>query len=224
MTDRLAEIRDRTQQILATLPDGVSLVAAAKTRSPEETRAAIAGGARILGHNYVQEAAASIEALGSDVGVLWHLVGHLQRNKVKQAVRLFDAIQTVDSMRLARAIAAECERVGRVMPILIEVNSARELQKAGVAPEEAEDLIRDVAALKQIRIDGLMTMGPFVDDPERLRPIFAATKELFDRIAGLSIPDVAMTTLSMGMSSSYRVAIAEGATMVRLGTILFGPR
>ena len=224
MNDRMTEIRDRTQRILAELPEGVSLVAAAKTRSPEETRAAIAGGARIIGHNYVQEAAASIEALGPGLEASWQFVGHLQRNKVKQAVRLFDAIQTVDSIRLARALATECAKTDRVMSILIEVNSAREPQKAGVAPDEAEDLIRDVAALDHVRIAGLMTMGPFVDDPERLRPIFAATKELFDRIAGRSIPNVAMTTLSMGMSNSYRVAVEEGATMVRLGTILFGPR
>ncbi|MBU0595549.1 YggS family pyridoxal phosphate-dependent enzyme, partial [Candidatus Bipolaricaulota bacterium] len=147
-----------------------------------------------------------------------------QRNKAKQAVRLFDAIQTVDSLRLARAIDAESAEIDRVMPILIEINSAREAQKAGVVPDETEDLIREVAGLMHVRIEGLMTMGPFVDDPERIRPRFAETKELFDRIAALDVPGVSMTTLSMGMSDSYRIAIEEGATMIRLGTILFGPR
>jgi len=224
MSNRPTEIRDRTRGIVAELPQHVSLVAAAKTRAPDEVRAAIEGGACIIGHNYVQEAAAMIEALGSSVDVSWQLVGHLQRNKVKQAVRLFDAIQTVDSLRLARAIDTECAKSDRLMPILIEVNSGRESQKAGVAPDEAEDLVHELAGFEHIRIEGLMTMGPFIDDPERLRPLFAETKTLLDRIADLAIPNVSMTTLSMGMSDSYRVAIEEGATMVRLGAVLFGPR
>jgi len=242
MTDRHAAISQRTAEFLAELPRHVSLVAAAKTRSSEEIRAAIDGGVTLIGHNYVQEATAAIDALHSQFDVPIHrgtqgsakqpvglpislvMIGHLQRNKVKQAVRLFDAIQTVDSLRLARAIDAECARIGRVMPILIEVNSAREPQKAGVVPDEAEDLIRELADLPNLRIEGLMTMGPLVDDPEQLRPLFAETKALFDRIAASEIPNVSMTTLSMGMSDSYRAAIEEGATMIRLGTLLFGPR
>jgi len=229
MTDRVMEIRDRTRGLLRELPEGIALVAAAKTRSAEEVRAAIEGGVRIIGHNYVQEADSCVEVLKNDEfsaipRVKHHLIGHLQRNKVRQAVRLFDAIQTLDSLRLARAVDAACEEIDRRMPVLIEINSAREAQKAGVVPEEAEELIREIAQFRQLRIDGLMTMGPFVDDPERLRPFFAATKDLFDRIAQLAIPGASMTTLSMGMSDSYRVGIDEGATMIRLGTVLFGPR
>jgi len=229
MTDRLTEIRDRTRRLLHELPEGVSLVAAAKTRSPEEVRAAIAGGVRIIGQNYVQEAASCVEALkegtlSASPGIEHHLIGHLQRNKARQAVRLFDTIQTIDSLRLARAVDAACEEIDRRMPVLIEINSAREARKTGIVPEEAEELIRDIARFRRLRIDGLMTMGPFADDPDRLRPFFAATKDLFDRMAKLAIPGASMTTLSMGMSDSYRVAIDEGATMIRLGTVLFGPR
>jgi len=229
MTDRLTEIRERTRGLLRELPEGISLVAAAKTRSPAEVRASIEGGVHIIGQNYVQEAASCVEALregelSARSGVEHHLIGHLQRNKARQAVHLFDAIQTIDSLRLARAVDAACEEIDRRMPVLVEINSAREAQKAGVVPEEAEELIGEVARLRRLRIDGLMTMGPFVDNPERLRPFFAATKDLFDRIARLTIPGASMTTLSMGMSNSYRVAIDEGATMIRLGTVLFGPR
>lgn len=214
---------DRVRQLLARIPSSIVVLAAAKTRSVDEIRAAIEGGVRLVGQNYVQEAQRAIDGLGRDAAE-WHLIGHLQRNKVKTAVRLFDAIQTVDSVRLAEAIDRECTKLGRVMPILIEINSARELQKSGVFPEETVDLIREIAELPSIRIDGLMTMGPLVEDPEEIRPTFAATKRLFDELVTLRIPNVEMRILSMGMSDSYRVAIEEGATMVRLGTVLFGPR
>ncbi len=216
-------IADRVRKVLAEIPPHVSVLAAAKTRTVDEIRAVIEGGIRIVGQNYVQEAQRAIEALGRDAAE-WHMIGHLQRNKAKAAVRLFDAIETVDSVRLAEAIDREAAKVGRVLPILIEVNSAREPQKSGVLPEEAADLIREIAGLPSIRIEGLMTMGPLVDDPEEIRPFFAETKRLFDEIAGLRIPDVRMRVLSMGMSDSFGIAIEEGATLVRLGTVLFGPR
>ncbi|MCK5585685.1 YggS family pyridoxal phosphate-dependent enzyme, partial [Candidatus Bipolaricaulota bacterium] len=149
---------------------------------------------------------------------------HLQRNKVKTAVRLFDSIQTVDSLRLAGAIDRECEKMGRIMPILIEVNAAREPQKSGVFPEAVTSLVREIAQLGSVQIRGLMTMGPLVNDPEELRSIFRETKVLFDRVASEEIPNISMTVLSMGMSDSYAVAIEEGATMIRLGTTIFGPR
>jgi len=152
------------------------------------------------------------------------MIGHLQRNKVKVAVQLFDSIQTVDSLRLAEAIDNECRKIDRIMPILIEINAAREPQKSGVAPEDAEDLVRQITHLEAVRIQGLMTMGPQVSDPELLRPIFRETKRLFDQIAAAQIANVCMDVLSMGMSSSYLVAIEEGATMIRLGTTVFGPR
>lgn len=222
MTER-PDIAERAKRLLADVPPHVDILAAAKTRSVDEIRATIEVGIRLVGQNYVREAERAIEALGRDAA-RWHMIGHLQRNKAKTAVRLFDEIETVDSIRLAEAIDREAAKLGRVMPILIEVNSACEPQKAGVLPEEAEGLIRRVAGLSAIRIGGLMTMGPLAADPEGIRPYFAQTKRLFDRIAALRIPNVEMRTLSMGMSNSYRVAIEEGATRVRLGTVLFGPR
>jgi pyridoxal phosphate enzyme (YggS family) len=245
MTDR-SMIADRVKEFLAGIPPHVAVLAAAKTRSVSEIRAAINGGIRIIGYNYVQEAAASLEALGRSrraiepeeratfsnelTGPLEpsqfeaHMIGHLQRNKVKSAVRLFDTIQTVDSLRLAEAIDRECRKLGRVMPILVEINSAREPQKSGVFPEETADLIRGIAGLPSVRVDGLMTMGPLAEDPEEIRPYFGEAKRLFDEIDALRIPNVSMNVLSMGMSGSYGVAIEAGATMVRLGTVLFGPR
>jgi len=239
-------IADQVREILAAIPSHVSVLAAAKTRSVDEIRGAIAGGIRIIGYNYVQEAASSLEALrhpeepiqpgeraafsdertepNSHGPFAVHMIGHLQRNEVKPAVRLFDVIETVDSVRLAEAIDREAAKLGRVLPILIEINSAREAQKAGVLPEEAADLVREIAGLSSIRVEGLMTMGPLVESPEEIRPYFAETRQLLDEIAGLRIPDTELHILSMGMSDSYGVAIEEGATMVRLGTVLFGPR
>jgi len=216
-------IEDRVRQTLAELPNGVELVAAAKTRSPEEIRAALDGGVRIVGQNYVQEAQAAIDALGRDCA-RWHMIGYLQRNKVKAAVRLFDLIQTVDSLRLAEKIDAEARKVDRVMPILIEVNSASEPQKAGAMPEAILDLVEVCAQLRGIHVEGLMTMGPLTTDSAALRRAFRLTKELLDRIAARELPNVEVCTLSMGMSDSYRLAIEEGANMVRIGTALFGPR
>jgi pyridoxal phosphate enzyme (YggS family) len=231
MSDR-STMAERVRGFLAGIPSHVAVLAAVKTRSVDEIRAAIEGGIRIIGYNYVQEAAASLEALGQSertghIGpsqFAAQMIGHLQRNKVKAAVRLFDAIQTVDSVRLAETIDRECAKIGRAMPILIEINSAREPRKSGVVPEEAVDLIREIAGLPSVRVDGLMTMGPLAEDPEEIRPYFGETKCLFDEIGALRIPNVSMNVLSMGMSGSYGVAIEAGATMVRLGTILFGPR
>ncbi|MCK5245692.1 YggS family pyridoxal phosphate-dependent enzyme [Candidatus Bipolaricaulota bacterium] len=219
----MALINDRVRHLKSTLPPHIELVAAAKTRSAAEVRSAIEAGICVIGHNYVQEAQSMIENVGREAAT-WTFIGHLQRNKVKLAVQLFDGVQTVDSIRLAEAIDRECHKIGRIMPILIEINAAREPQKSGVAPEDAEDMIRALSKLKSIHIEGLMTMGPFVSDPEDLRPIFRATKALFDRLAGTDIPRVSMAVLSMGMSASYKIAIEEGATMIRLGTTIFGPR
>lgn len=219
----MMSIATRVKQLKATLPSRVVLAAAAKTRTPEEVQAAIDAGVGIIGHNYVQEAQAMIELMGRDTAA-WTMIGHLQRNKVKLAVQLFDSIQTVDSLRLAEAIDKECQQVGRTMQILIEVNTDREPQKSGLVPEEVADLIRRIARLEAIQVCGLMTMGPQVSDPEQLRPIFRETKNLFDQIADAQIPNVSMDVLSMGMSDSYQVAIDEGATMIRLGTTIFGPR
>jgi pyridoxal phosphate enzyme (YggS family) len=215
-------IRERVKALLAELPSHVELVAAAKSRTPREVAEAVAAGVKIIGENYVQEAEAAQAAVGRSVK--WHFIGHLQTNKVRKAVELFDLIETVDSLKLAREIDKRSRGRDRMMPVLIEINSGREPQKFGVMPEEVESLIRDLARLPNIRVEGLMTMGPETGEAEDSRPYFRLTRELFDRIARLAIPGVEMTRLSMGMSHSYGVAVEEGATMVRLGTILFGPR
>jgi PLP dependent protein len=216
-------IATRVRRILSSLPTHVTLVAAAKTRSCEEVLAALDSGVGVVGHNYVQEADAMISRLGHRAAT-WSMIGRLQRNKAKRAVRLFDSIQTVDSLRLAVAIDRHARSLNRIMPILIEVNAGREPQKAGVHPEDLPPLIREIASLSSLRIDGLMTMGPWVADPESLRPIFRETRALLDQLASDRLLGEAPHVLSMGMSGSYQVAVEEGATMVRLGTSLFGPR
>lgn len=207
---------------LETLPQGVTLVAAAKSRSPTEVEAAIRAGIICVGHNYVQEAERMIPAFGYDVQ--WHMIGHLQRNKVKKAVQLFDMIETVDSLRLATAIDRRCAAIEKVMPILVEINSGREVAKTGVLPEDVDDLVQQLSTLQNIRVQGLMTMGPRFGDPEDARPYFQATRAVFERLSALNLPNVTMRYLSMGMSNSYLVAIEEGANMVRIGTQIFGER
>jgi len=215
-------IKDNVSRILSQLPDGVQLVAAAKTVDPARVLEAIDAGVSIVGENYIQEAEAARAVVGDKAA--WHFIGHLQHNKVKKAAQLFDLIQTVDSAAIAGEIDTRCAQAGKVMPVLIEVNSGREPQKAGVLPEDTKGLIRQISQLENIRIQGLMTMGPMAGNPEDSRPYFTATRSVFEDIGGLGIPGVEMKYLSMGMSNSYRVAIAEGANIVRIGSLLFGPR
>ncbi len=215
-------IRESVENFLENLPHHVQLVGAAKTRSFDEIEEAIKGGLRIVGENYLQEAEKAYQIFGTSVK--WHMIGHLQKNKVNRAVRIFDMIETVDSIELAMAIERGCSNIEKSMEILIEINSAEEPQKAGVMPDMALSLIEAIAPLKSIRIMGLMTMGPATGDTEKIRPFFKKTKKLFESIREKNIPKVEMRYLSMGMSDSYRVAIEEGANMVRIGTILFGER
>ncbi len=218
-----AAIIERARRVLAGIPPDVTVVAAAKTRTPDEVRVALSAGITVVGENYVQEAQAKQAAVGRSAA-RWHLIGHLQRNKAKDAVRLFDLIQTVDSERLGEAVDAASRAVGRVTPILIEVNSARESQKSGALPEDVADLVRALESLEWLRVVGLMTMGPLAVDAEALRTAFRETRRLFEALRATPLARAKMEILSMGMSDSYRVAIAEGATMVRVGTALFGPR
>jgi len=215
-------IKDNIKHILAELPEGVQLVGAAKTRSPEEVLEAVEGGLRIIGHNYVQEAERLFDVISRPVK--WHMIGHLQSNKAKKAVAIFDMIETVDSLKLAKAIDKACEGLNKTMSILLEINSGEEDQKAGVMPEAAVPLLKEISALFHVKVEGLMTMGPFTDDPEESRPYFRKTKRLFDEISTLNLEKVKMSILSMGMSDSYKVAIEEGANMVRIGTKIFGNR
>jgi len=207
---------------MSELPAGVELAAAAKGRTPDEVLQAVAAGVKIIGENYVQEAEKARDAVGGRAS--WHMIGHLQKNKVKKAVALFDMIETVDSVELAGEVDKRCAEAGRVMPVLVEVNSGREEQKTGVLPEDAEGLIKEISRLPNIRVMGLMTMGPRFGDPEDSRPYFVITRQLFDRIKAMQLPNVEMRYLSMGMTNSYRVALEEGANLVRIGTKIFGAR
>ena len=215
-------IKENVQRILEELPPGVLLVGAAKTRTPEEILEAADGGLTIVGENYVQEAEKAYSLVGDRVK--WHMIGHLQSNKAKKAVKIFDMIETVDTMKLATAIDKACRNINKVMPVLIEINSGEEPQKAGVMSQDAVSLLKDMSQLTHIQVKGLMTMGPFTGDPEDARPYFQKTKEIFERVKGLALPGVEMTYLSMGMSNSYGVALEEGANMVRIGTKIFGER
>ena len=215
-------IQENVRALLEELPKHVELVAAAKARTPEEILEASKAGVKIIGENYVQEAQAAFSVIGRHVK--WHFIGHLQKNKVKKAVEIFDMVETVDSLEIGKEIDKRCRDQGKVMPVLIEINSGREPQKFGVVPENVESLVRELSQLKNIRVEGLMTMGPEFGDPENARPFFREAKKTFDKIKALGLPGVAMNWLSMGMSHSYRVAVQEGANMVRLGTKIFGPR
>jgi len=215
-------IKDNVTAILRELPPGVELVVAAKTRTAAEILEAIEAGVKIIGENYVQEAADVFAAIGGRAR--WHFIGHLQTNKVKKAVDIFDLVETVDSIALGREIDKRSAAAGKTIDILVEVNSGREPQKAGVLPEEAEPLVRSLAALPHLRVRGLMTMGPFEGDPEDSRPYFKETRRVWEALKIQAIPGTEMRYLSMGMTNSWRVAIEEGATMVRIGTAIFGPR
>ncbi|MBE9569850.1 MAG: YggS family pyridoxal phosphate-dependent enzyme [Proteobacteria bacterium] len=215
-------IKENVSRILEELPEGVSLVGAGKTRTPQEILEAVEAGLEIIGENYVQEAERAFQVVGGKAR--WHMIGHLQSNKAKNAVRVFNMIETVDSIKLARAIDRACGKIDKVMPILMEINSGEESQKAGVMPEDAISLARDMSELNNIKLMGLMTMGPFAGDPEDSRPYFQKTKKLFEEIKEMGLPGVEMKYLSMGMSNSYKVALEEGANFVRIGTKLFGER
>jgi len=215
-------INESVIEIRNSLPAGVLLVAAAKTRSQEEVRVAVDSGIKIIGYNYLQEAERMHQIIGNTVQ--WHMIGHLQRNKVKNAVNLFDMIETIDSVKLAEEVNKRCAAINKIMPVLIEINSGKELNKTGVLPEDVDKLIKQISILPNIHVQGLMTMGPVFGDPEDARPYFITTKLAFDRISLAGIPNVEMRYLSMGMSNSYKIAIEEGANIVRIGTKLFGAR
>lgn len=215
-------IKENVKKILDGLPENVELVAAAKARSSEEIEEAIKAGVKIIGENYIQEAQKAFEIIGK--GVKWHFIGHLQKNKVKKSVKIFDMIETVDSYPLAHEINERCKQIDKIMPILIEINSGREKQKFGIFPEDALDLVQEISPLPQIKIMGLMTMGPRFGNPEDSRPYFIETRKIFEKIKVLNLPHIEMKYLSMGMTNSYQIAIEEKANMVRLGTLIFGER
>ena len=226
MQDRLAAIQDRIStaaQACQRDPESVRLVAVSKTIPTDVVREAIEAGAEILGENYVQEARSKFNDLHA-YDVAWHFIGHLQSNKAKYAVRIFDLIHSVDSLKLVKELNKQAHKVGKIQSILIQVNIAQEDTKSGVAPSEALNLVRNAAEFENVAVKGLMTMPPYFNNPEKVRPFFAGLRELSHTIASQNIPGVTMQELSMGMTGDFEAAIEEGATLVRVGTAIFGER
>ncbi len=203
-------------------PKGILLIAVSKAVDTDRIRQAIAAGVPALGENRVQEAKAKIQLLGRQVP--WHLIGTLQTNKAKDAVLLFDLIHSLDRVELGRELDRRARAVGKVMDVLVQVNVAGEATKAGFLPDHLKDAMDALALLTGIRVRGLMTMPPPAEDPEGSRPWFRQLRELAALIRGWGFERVEMTHLSMGMSGDFEVAVEEGATMVRIGTAIFGPR
>jgi pyridoxal phosphate enzyme (YggS family) len=204
-------------------PESVRLVAVSKTVAAKRVRKAIEAGVTILGENYIQESREKFNAL-YDQKVTWHFIGHLQTNKAKYAVRIFDLIHSVDSLKLANALNKEAAKREKIQDILIQVNLSGETTKSGVSQNEVAKLLEQAAGLDHIRVRGLMTMPPFFDDPERARPFFDALAELKDRLGPTPTANADLGELSMGMTGDFEEAIAAGATLVRIGTAIFGER
>lgn len=203
--------------------DEVRIVAAAKSQDRKKIEEALASGLRIVGHNYLQEAQAEAPSPIPE-GVKFHMIGHLQRNKAGKAVEIFDVIETVDDLRLAEALNRRAEAVGKIMGVMIQVNLAAEPQKSGISKDEVARLAESIRSLPFLTILGLMTVPPFFDDPDRARPYFAELRNLRDRLIAGGVFAPEMRELSMGMTGDYEAAVEEGATLVRIGTALFGPR
>jgi PLP dependent protein len=203
-------------------PREIRLLAAAKSQSVDAICVAIAAGVKLIGENYVQEAADKRKLIAESIE--WHMIGHLQRNKVKQAVELFDVIESLDSLALARELDKEGAKRGRTIRAFVEVNLGGEESKSGIAREQVSVLLDGIGTLSHIRIEGLMTVPPFRENLEAIRPYFRALRELRDQLGNLPLPNVELKELSMGMTHDYTVAVEEGATVVRVGTALFGPR
>lgn len=220
----LREIERRCREILRRVPPQVTVLAAAKDRAPAEIRAALAAGIKHLGENYVQEAERKRPLIPEKA--TWHMIGRLQKNKAKRALEVFDWLQTLDSLELAQKLEALLAPRGRTLPVLVQVNVGREPQKAGVLPEELPTLVEEIRKFPHLRLKGLMAIPPAPKDPEDSRPYFRAMAKLFREIEReLSLEEAEeFDTLSMGMSADWEVAVEEGATMIRLGTALFGPR
>lgn len=217
--DTLDQIKRNAELLLKNIPESITLLAAAKTRSNDEVQAAWDAGIRCFGHNYVQEAQAMLPGL--PFRAEWHMIGHLQRNKAGAVAELFDMLETLDSARLARELEKHCVRLNKTLPVLIEINSGREENKDGVLPEDVGALVDALGEFPHIQLQGFMTMGPLTGDPELSRPYFQTAARIFEQYR---VKNDSIRYLSMGMSHSFRVAIEEGANLVRIGTLLFGPR
>lgn len=203
-------------------PQQIRLVAVSKTRSVEEIRQAIEAGITDIGENRVQEAWGKYQAIGD--AVTWHMVGHLQTNKVKRALRFFQLIHSLDSLHLAEEIQRQAQTLGKVAEVLIEVNTSQEATKYGVSVEKTQALIEQVTTFSHLRVLGLMTIGPFTDNTDAIRACFRQLRNLQEQISCANIPNIEMRHLSMGMTHDFEIAIEEGADILRVGTAIFGAR
>jgi PLP dependent protein len=201
----------------------IRLLAASKSQPVDAIRAALEAGVTLIGENYVKEAEEKKNQL-SNAKVEWHMIGHLQRNKAKLAVELFEVVESLDNLALAQELNKEAGKRGKVIRAFIEVNLADEQTKTGIAKGDVADLLERIAGFGHIRTEGLMTVPPFRENPEEVRPYFRELRDLRDSLSSLNLPNVQLQELSMGMSHDFTVAIEEGATIVRVGTALFGPR
>ena len=225
ISDSLSILRGRIAAASARAgrdPREVKLVAVSKNIDVERIVLAVEAGVRDFGENRVQEAAEKIPRVHADV--TWHFVGHLQRNKAKEAVELFSLIHSLDSIRLARELDRRCEMADSTIDLLLQVNISGETTKFGVPPEMARDVLLEIARYERLRVRGLMVIAPYSDNPEDARPWFSQARQLMRELGRLSISNVSMDELSMGMSGDYEVAIEEGATIIRVGTAIFGER
>ena len=226
MKNRIEQVKKRikdTAEACKRPMASIRLLAVSKTMPAEVVQDAIEAGILNLGENYIQEAREKINAL-SAYPVTWHFIGHLQSNKAKYAVRLFDLIHSVDSLKLAQELNKYANKNDKIQAILIQVNVAKEVSKSGVYVEDTLQLLKEVSRLENIAVKGLMTMPPFFNAPEKARPYFTALRELRDQIKMEAISNISMDELSMGMTGDFETAIEEGATIVRIGTAIFGDR
>lgn len=226
MRERVEEIQKRiaaAAESAGRSPDEIRLVAVSKTKPVASVQKALDAGLNLFGENYIQESREKVAAL-EGTGAQWHFIGHLQSNKAKYAVKLFDLIHSVDSLKLARELNKQAVKIDKVQPVLVQVNISAEATKSGTSSEDTVALVSAIGELPNLSLQGLMTMPPFFDDPERARPYFRELRQLRDHISDLSIPGISMEELSMGMTGDFEAAIAEGATLVRIGTAIFGER
>ena len=226
MIKRLQSVKERIENAARACgrdPETIRLVAVGKTIPTDRVKQAIQAGVTILGENYVQEARAKFNDLAT-YPVSWHFIGHLQSNKAKYAVRLFDLIHSVDKLKLAREIDKQAKKIDKIQEILIQVNISEEASKSGVDVEDADNLLKDISLLENLSVKGLMTMPPYYNEPEKVRPYFSALRGLRDHLEQQELFNVTLSELSMGMTGDFEVAIQEGTTLVRIGTAIFGKR
>ena len=229
IADNIVSVRERIARAASRAggnPDSITLMAVSKTVEPQRILEAYDAGIRVFGENRVQEFDEKVPVLQDLKEAEWHLIGHLQTNKARKAVEIFEAIDSVDSLRLAQKLDQAAQQVGKVLPVLIEINVGGEENKNGVsaASVELEEILQATDALKNLRVRGLMTIPPYTEDPQGARPYFQKLRQLRDSIAARSLPRIDMHVLSMGMSHDFEVAIEEGSTCIRVGTAIFGER